>query len=123
MKIVLRILMSLFFITSFSQTFAATVDHFDIKLWATETSVNEAVDITIEAKDKSGNVVKDYKWTVLILSETDSKAELPKEIKDNSYTFKTLDQWKVKFENSLIFKSVWKQEINVFDLIDEDISW
>lgn len=123
MKIVFKFLMSLLLITCYSNTFAATVDHFDIKLWATETSVNEAVDITIEAKDKSGNTVKDYKWTVLILSETDTKAELPKEIKDNAYTFKTVDQWKVKFENSLIFKSIWKQEINVFDLNNEDIYW
>ncbi len=118
-----KILICLFFLAFFNSTFAATVDHFDIKLWKTETSVNQAVDVTIEAKDKSGNVVKDYKWTVLILSETDSKAQLPKEIKDNSYTFKTLDQWKVKFENSLIFNSVWKQEISVFDLNDEDIFW
>ncbi|NDK07925.1 hypothetical protein EOM39_01610 [Candidatus Gracilibacteria bacterium] len=121
MRLVLKILLSLFVLIQVNNTFAATVDHFDVKLGSSETSVNKSVDLTIEAKDKSGNIVKDYKGTILILSETDTKAELPKEIKDNSYTFKTSDQGKVKFENSLVFKSVGKQEINVFDLDNEDI--
>lgn len=123
MKKILKLLITLILISYFNCTLAATVDHFDVKLSATETSVNKAVDLTIEAKDKSWNIVKDYKWTVLILSETDPKAELPKDIKDNSYVFKTLDQWVVKFENSLIFKTVWKQEISVFDFYNEDILW
>ncbi|MFA5917878.1 MAG: hypothetical protein WC850_06625 [Candidatus Gracilibacteria bacterium] len=121
MKKILKLLITLILISYFNCTLAATVDHFDVKLSATETSVNKAVDLTIEAKDKSGNIVKDYKGTVLILSETDPKAELPKDIKDNSYVFKTLDQGVVKFENSLIFKSVGKQEISVFDFYDENI--
>lgn len=124
MRILLRIFFSIFLITISNKVLAASViDHFDVKLSKTETSVNQAVDLTIEAKDKNWNTIKDYKWTILLLSETDSKAELPKEIKENSYTFKTSDQWKVKFENSLIFKSVWKQELNVFDLDNEDIFW
>jgi len=120
-----KIIKLLFIILIFwiNHVFAATVDHFDITLWTEETSVNKAVDLTIEAKDKNWNTVKDYVWTILLLSETDPKAELPKDIKDNAYTFSSSDQWKVKFENALIFKTVWKQEINVFDLSDENILW
>jgi hypothetical protein len=53
MKKILKLLTTLIFISYFNCTFAATVDHFDVKLSATETSVNKAVDLTIEAKDKS----------------------------------------------------------------------
>ncbi len=123
MKKILKFLITIIFISYFNYTLAATVDHFEVTISATETSINKAVDLMIEAKDRSWNTVKDYNWTVLILSETDSKAELPKDIIENSYVFKTLDQWIVKFENSLIFKSIWKQEISVFDFYDEDITW
>lgn len=123
MKKLLKLLV-LFSVLGFQyNVFAASVDHFDVKLSKDEASVNEAVDITIEALDKNGNVVKDYNWTILILSETDPKAELPKEIKDNSYTFKESDQWKIKFENALKFKNTGSQQLNIYDLSDEDIMW
>lgn len=122
MKKILKLLV-LFSIFWYWHTFAAWIDHFEVTLWATEAAVNEAIDITIEAVDKNWNTVKDYAWTILILSETDPKAELPKEIKDNSYTFKESDQWKIKFENALKFKSTWKQELNIYDLADETILW
>lgn len=117
-----KLLLSFIFVFSFNYSYAASIDHFDITLWAEETAIDKAVDMTIEAKDSNGNIVKDYRWTILILSETDPKAEFPKEIKDNSYSFRDADQWKVKFENSLIFRNMWKQQVNVFDLNNEDIS-
>ncbi len=124
MKKMLKLLFTIILIFSFNYSYAATqVDHFDIKLWAEETAMNKAVDMTIEAKDKNWITIKDYRWTILILSETDSKAEFPKEIKDNSYTFKELDQWKAKFENALIFKTIWKQQVNVFDFNNEEVIW
>lgn len=99
------LLLSIFW---FHSAFAA-IDHFEVSLSKEEASVNEALDIIIEAVDRNWNTVKDYNWTILILSETDTKAELPKEIRDNSYTFKEADQWKIKFENALKFKTAWKQ--------------
>nr|MDD3720717.1 hypothetical protein [Candidatus Gracilibacteria bacterium] len=120
MKKILKLLV-LFSIFGYGHTFAAGIDHFEVTLGATEAAVNEAIDITIEAVDKNGNTVKDYAGTILILSETDPKAELPKEIKDNSYTFKESDQGKIKFENALKFKSTGKQELNIYDLADETI--
>lgn len=122
MKKILKLLV-LFTVFWFHYTFAAWIDHFEVTLWSSEAAVNEAIDITIEAVDKNWNTVKDYAWTILILSETDPKAELPNEIKDNSYTFKESDQWKIKFENALKFKSTWKQELNIYDLSDENVMW
>lgn len=116
----LLVLFTVFWINS---ALAAAVDHFEVTLSKEEVAVNEALDITIEAVDKNWNTVKDYDWTILILSETDPKAELPKEIKDNSYTFKESDQWKIKFENALKFKATWNQELNIYDLADEEIMW
>ncbi len=113
------LLLSIFW---FHSAFAA-IDHFEVSLSKEEASVNEALDIIIEAVDRNWNTVKDYNWTILILSETDTKAELPKEIRDNSYTFKEADQWKIKFENALKFKTAWKQEINIYDLTDDAIMW
>lgn len=124
MKKNLKLLLSFIFIFSFNQSFAAsTVDHFDIKFWSTETTIGNPVDITIEAKDKSWNTVKDYKWTILVLSETDPKAVFPKEIKDNSYSFKEASQWKAVFTDGLTFKTLWKQQVNVFDFDNEEILW
>lgn len=123
MKKISKFLLSIIFILSFNYSYAATVDHFDVKLSSEETTINKAVDMTIEAKDSNWNTIKDYRWTILILSETDPKAEFPKEVTDNSYTFKETDQWKVKFENALIFKNMWKQQVNVFDFNNEEVVW
>ncbi len=108
---------------SFYSSFAANIDHFDVKLWKDSATANEALDLTVEAIDKNWNTVKNYVWTILILSETDANAELPKEIKDSTYIFKESDAWKVKFENAVKFKAPWKQTLNVYDLNDDTISW
>lgn len=123
MKKLLKLLFWISLICSFNYSFAASVDHFDVKLSAEETAVNKAVDVTIEAKDIDWNIVKDYKWTIVILSETDPQVQLPAEIKDNLYIFTETNQWKVKFENTLIFKSTWEQQINVFDFNNESAAW
>ncbi|NDK07926.1 hypothetical protein EOM39_01615 [Candidatus Gracilibacteria bacterium] len=111
----------LLFIFNYSYS-ASSVDHFDIKLGSDEIAIDKAVDMTIEAKDSDGNLVKDYRGTILIMSETDPKAEFPKEIKDNSYKFTESDGGKAKFENSLIFRNLGKQQVNVFDFNNEDVT-
>jgi hypothetical protein len=123
MKKLLKLLFWISLICSFNYSFAAAVDHFDVKLWSEETMINKAVDVTIEAKDIDWNTVKDYKWPIVIMSETDPQVQLPSEIKDNLYNFTVTNQWKVKFENALIFKSIWEQQINVFDFNNENAIW
>lgn len=123
MKKILKIISFVFLFLICNQSFAAEIDHFDVKLWAEQTSVDKAVDLTIEAKDVNWNTVTDYVWNVLIMSDTDAKAILPKEISDSTYTFKASDQWVAKFENALIFKTIWKQTISVIDLQKELVVW
>ncbi len=123
MKKILKLLFWISLICFSNYSFAATVDHFDVKLSSEETSVNKAVDVTIEAKDSDWNIVKDYKWTIVIMSDTDPKVILPAEIKDNLYVFTATNQWKVKFENSLVFSKEWEQQINIFDFDNEEIVW
>lgn len=103
-----------------NHAFAASIDHFDITLWTQETAVNKSVDLTVEAKDKQWNTVTDYTWTILIYCDPDQDAIVP-----DPYTFKTSDQWKVKFENALTFKTTWKQTVYVVDEADNtwDIIW
>ncbi len=99
--------------------FAGNIDHFEVKVNPESVSVWEAVDLTIKAVDKDNNILKDYTGTILIFSESDKDAVFPKSLEDNSYTFKTSDQWVVKFENAVSFKNVWKNDIHVYDLSDQ----
>lgn len=99
----------------------AAIDHFDIQATPTKVKVGESVDITLKAMDKDWNVVKDYVWEVLIFSQSDPKAEFPWVLTENTYKFKTWDAWVVKFENAVKFTKAWTQDINVYDISNEDI--
>lgn len=120
-KLILAFLAST--ICSYSWVFAAWIDHFEVKFTPTTAKVWEALDLEIAAVDKNNTPVSGYKWTILIFSESDPEAELPSTLEENTYTFTTADQWKVKFENAVIFKSAWLQDINIYDLNDDTILW
>lgn len=105
---------------SFSTVYA-NIDSFEIDISPKQAKVGDAVDITIKALDASGNVFRDYAWDILIFSDTDLRAEFPWVLSDNTYKFKTTDQWVVKFENAVKFSQSWKQFINVYDSANEDV--
>lgn len=104
----------------FSFTYAET-SQFEIELSPSKAWVWEALDITIKAVDIDGNVDKTYDWEILIFSQSDPKAEFPWDLSENTYQFKTSDEWEVKFENAVKFTKVWIQDINVFDVTNEDV--
>lgn len=110
---------------SFSQTFAAGIDHFEVIISPSNAKIEEALDITIEAVDKNNETVTDYDGTILVFPIEDQEAEFPNELKENSYTFTAADEGKVKFENAIIFKNPWVQHISVIDLYDDTVegSW
>lgn len=112
-----------FWLLSFSSVFAWWIDHFEVLLNPKETNVWEAVDLTITAVDKNNVVVKDYNWTIVIFSESDPEAVLPSSLEDNTYTFKADNQWLIKFENAVIFKNDWKQDLYIYDLDDDTVLW
>lgn len=113
----------IFSLFSLSHVFAWTVDHFEVLVEPTKSQVGETVDITIEAKDSDNKKVTDYKGTIIIFSETEKDAEFPNELKDNTYEFTNENQWSVKFENAVKFKTVWNHTVQVYDLNDDKILW
>lgn len=116
--------MILWFLVFWVFAFAnADTTNFEIELTPTTAWVWEALDVTIKAVDKDGNIDKTYAWEILIFSQSDPKAEFPWVLKENVYQFKTSDEWEVKFENAVKFSKAWTQDINVFDIANEDIFW
>jgi hypothetical protein len=106
----------------FSSTFAAgTLDHFEVVLGNTSAKVGVALDITISAVDKNNEIITDYSWDILVFSESDAQAEFPSDLAENSYSFTAANEGSVKFENAVKFQNVWKQDIYVYDLNDENI--
>lgn len=104
-----------------SSVLAWSVDHFQVKLSPDSAKVWEALDLSIEAVDKNNVVVVDYNWMILIFSESDPEAELPIVLEENTYTFKSSDQWKVIFENAVKFLKEWTQNIHIYDFNDDTI--
>jgi len=121
MKNLLKILAYMLSFWFYSLTFAWTIDHFDVQTNPSSVKVWESIDITIKALDKNGAVVKNYVWEILIFSQSDPKAEFPGVLSGNTYTFKTWDAWVVKFENAVKFTQKWTQDINVYDISNENI--
>lgn len=117
--IFLSILAWIFFNTT--SVFATSIDHFQVTISPTSANVWEAVDLTIEAIDKNSETITNYWGTVIVFSETDKDAEFPTVLKENTYTFNSTDQGKVKFENAVKFKNTGKQSIHVYDLDDDTV--
>jgi hypothetical protein len=108
---------------SITSVFAWWIDHFEVKLTPENSKIWEALDLEITAVDKNNNTVVDYNWTILIFSESDPEAELPSSLEENTYTFKESDQWVIKFENAVKFKTKGKQDIHIYDLNDDTVLW
>lgn len=113
----------IFSLFSLWHVFAWTVDHFEVIVEPTKSQVGETVDITIEAQDSDDKKVSDYKGTIIIFSETEKDAEFPNDLQDNTYEFTSENQWSVKFENAVKFKTVWNHTIQVYDLNNDKVLW
>lgn len=110
-------------IISLNWVFAAWIDHFEVNFSVDSAKVWEALDLTIEAVDKNNETILDYEWTILIFSESDPEAELPSALEENTYTYTPADQWMIKFENWVKFKSQGTQNIHIYDLNDDTVFW
>lgn len=121
---ILKILISLYLFLQIPFTFAWVIDHFIVEFWKSTIKSWETVDLTIKAVDENDNVVTDYQWTIIGFSETDAEAELPEELaSDDWYTFTLSDEWVVKFENAMMFVSLWEQELSIYSDDDLYILW
>lgn len=94
------------------QVLPGPVNHFDIQDIPSTAKVNEDLTLTVIAKDKDGNVAKNYTGTVLISTPNDENAVLPN---NGEYTFKEADQGKFTFNLALRFSTVGDQFVQVLD--------
>ena len=69
--------------------------------------------------DEDDNVIPDYTGTIFVISFTDNEIELPNTLEEWEYTFTLSDEWSVKFENAIVFKTPGTQELNVYDADSE----
>jgi len=56
-----------------------------------------------------------------VFSESDTEAEFPNDLAENSYSFTVANEGSVKFENAVKFNNAGVQDIYVYDLNDENI--
>lgn len=122
-KNIFKVITWLALLSFYSISFATWIDRFELSSTKSAVKIWESMDLTIKAVDKNWAVVPNYNWSVLIFSETDQNAELPATLTNSTYNFKTEDKWLVKFENAIKFTKEWKQNLNVFDLTNEEIFW
>ena len=88
------------------------VARFDVEGLSSSVKVNTDLTMTIVARDKDGNVAKNYTGTVLISTPDDENAILPN---NGEYTFKEADQGQFTFNLALRFTQVGNQFIQVLD--------
>jgi len=91
------------------------VESFEIKDVPSSVKVNTDQTITIVAKDKDGNVAKNYTGTVVISTPEDDNSIRPG---NGEYTFKEADQGKFTFNLALRFSQMGNQLIQVVDKDD-----
>jgi len=117
----LIVFLSFFF--SLSAFAAGPHDAFEVILWEETAKVGEAIDLTISAVDANGEIVTDYTWDILVFSESDLEADFPNDLAGNSYSFTSVNEGTVKFENAVRFQNPWLQDVYVYALIDDSILW
>ena len=119
MKNIFKLLFVLLFSFNITIVSAWVIDHFEVE-FPTDSALNlESIDLTIRAVDKNNDVVTDYTWNILGISQSDEWIILPEDLSsDQWYTFKLSDQWVRKFENWVTFSTPWEHTLSVFDTND-----
>ncbi|EKE27810.1 MAG: hypothetical protein ACD_3C00146G0009 [uncultured bacterium (gcode 4)] len=121
--------------SSFSWAFAATegasgapakaastskVDHFEVTTKPASAKIWEAMDVTVKAVDKEGNVKKDYAWTIYITVDNDTKATIPY---SDGYQFTAADLGQKTFSKWLSFTKEWNMKVIVLDIDNDQLEW
>lgn len=95
------------------------IHHFSIVAPAS-AKVGEAIDITVEAKDKDDKTLTTYRGSIFFQSDTDFGATIPAQWK--AIQFKESDNGILKISKWVIFKRVGNQELTVTEAL-EDVGW
>ena len=91
------------------------VSYFDIEDLPSTVKVNTDQTITVLARDKDGNVAKNYTGSILISALEDNNALLPS---NGEFKFSDSDQGSFTFNLALRFSQIGKQTLQVFDKTD-----
>lgn len=119
MKRFFKMLFFLLISSNMSFALAWTIDHFQVEFTKNTAILWESVDVIIKAVDKNNEVVTDYTWNILWMSQSDDWAELPNDLSSDSwYSFKLSDQWVKKYENWVTFSTEWEHTLSVYDTND-----
>lgn len=95
------------------------VSKFEVEGLPSSVKVNTDLTMSVVAKDKNGNIAKNYTGTILISTPSDENAVLPN---NGEYTFKEADQGKFTFNLALRFSQLGKQTIQILDKSDWKIA-
>ncbi len=95
-----------------SEVLPGPVHHFDIEGLPSTIKVNTDQTLTIVARDKDGNVAKNYTGTILISTPDDEHAVLPN---NGEYTFKESDLGAFTFNLALRLTQLGNQAIQILD--------
>ncbi len=77
----------------------------------------EAIDVTVEARDKDDKVISTYHGSVFFQAPSDFNATLPSQGK--AILFTESDKWVKKLSKAVIFKKVWEQSLEVSDAVED----
>lgn len=94
------------------------IHHFTIVAPPT-AKVGEAIDITVEAKDKDDRIITTYRGSVFFQSDTDFGATIPAQ--GRSVQFKESDNGSLKLSKGVTFKRVGNQELTVTEAVEDAI--
>ena len=92
------------------------IHHFNI-ITVPTTKENEAIDVTVEAKDKDDKTITNYRGSVFFQSTSDFTATLPAQGK--SMQFKESDNGVLKLSKAVVFKRKGNQTLQVSDAVED----
>jgi hypothetical protein len=92
------------------------IHHFTIIAPPT-AKVGEAIDVTVEAKDKDDKIITNYRGSIFFQSDTDFGATIPAQGK--AIQFKESDNGVLKISKGVIFKRVGNQELTVTEALED----
>ncbi len=98
-----------------AETVPPKIHHFTL-IGVDTIKIGEAMDITVEARDKDDKVIPTYKGSVFFQA-SDYNATLPSQGK--AIQFSEVDKWVKKLSKAVIFKKTGEQSLEVSDAVED----
>ncbi len=98
-----------------AETVPQKIHHFTL-IWVDTIKIGEAMDITVEARDKDDKIIPTYKGSVFFQA-SDYNATLPSQGK--AIQFSDVDKGVKKLSKAIIFKKTGEQSLEVSDAVED----